>query len=86
MNDAATFEVPDGFSLDAGTNERWFHPQEVVIAPVETLKQVLDRICEDCWKEWIGVSIKVINEYRLNMAMPDADTIYENHLREFLAL
>ena len=46
MNDAATLEVPDGFSLDARTNERWFHAQEVFIAPVETLKQCLDRICQ----------------------------------------
>ena len=40
----------------------------------------------DCWKEWMAMSIKVINEFRLNMATPEANDIYESNLREFLGV
>ena len=43
-------------------------------------------ICIDCWKEWMAMSIKVINEFHLNMATPEANEIYETNLREFLGL
>ena len=49
-------------------------------------KRILEKTCQNCWREWMGVSVKVINEYRLNMASAEADTVYENHLREFLVL
>ena len=45
-----------------------------------------DGICLDCWKEWMAMSIKVINECQLNMATPEANEIYETHLKEFLGL
>lgn len=43
-------------------------------------------ICSTCWAEWMAMSIKVINEYRLNLASPQADAIYESHMVEFLGL
>jgi Fe-S cluster biosynthesis and repair protein YggX len=49
-------------------------------------EKVLASICTSCWREWLAMSIKVINEYRLNMASPEANETYENHLREFLGL
>jgi len=48
--------------------------------------RIHESICQSCWREWIAMSIKVINEYRLNMAMPEAGEIYDKHLREFLGL
>lgn len=35
------------------------------------------KVCDVCWKEWYETSIKIINEYRLNLREPSA--------REFLA-
>ena len=49
-------------------------------------QHVHESICGSCWREWIAMSIKVINEYRLNMALPESNEIYDNHLREFLGL
>jgi Fe-S cluster biosynthesis and repair protein YggX len=34
----------------------------------------------------MAMSIKVINEFRLNMATPEANDIYESNLREFLGV
>jgi Fe-S cluster biosynthesis and repair protein YggX len=48
--------------------------------------QVLERICEPCWREWIAMSIKVINEYRLNLASEQGSQIYDAHMKEFLGL
>jgi Fe-S cluster biosynthesis and repair protein YggX len=33
-------------------------------------EQILAGICAACWKEWEGVEVKVINEYRLNFMDP----------------
>jgi len=49
-------------------------------------QQILASTCQDCWQAWMGMSVKVINEYRLNMASPRANEIYDTHLREFLGL
>ena len=48
--------------------------------------KVHEAICMDCWKEWMAMSIKVINEFQLNMATPEANEIYETNLKEFLGL
>ena len=48
--------------------------------------RVQEDICVDCWKEWMAMSVKVINEFRLNMATPEANDIYESNLREFLGV
>jgi Fe-S cluster biosynthesis and repair protein YggX len=49
-------------------------------------KQAHESICQSCWREWIGMSIKVINEYRLNLASDEGSRVYETHMQEFLGL
>lgn len=49
-------------------------------------KQIHDTICQPCWREWFAMSIKVINEYRLNLLSPQGNEVYETHLKEFLGL
>ena len=48
--------------------------------------QILEKICTSCWKEWRDVSIKVINEYRLNLSTEEGSRIYDQHMMEFLGL
>ena len=43
-------------------------------------------ICSACWKEWIGMGTKVINELGLPLASPKAQEVYDQHMREFLML
>jgi Fe-S cluster biosynthesis and repair protein YggX len=49
-------------------------------------KQIFEKICADCWREWIGMGTKVINELRLPLADPQAQIIFDKHMREFLNL
>ena len=45
------------------------------------------KICNACWKEWFeNVSIKVINEYRLNLSDPKATQFLNQQMRVFLKL
>lgn len=49
-------------------------------------KEIYDKICGQCWREWIGMGTKVINELRLPMNDPQAQKLFEQHMREFLNL
>lgn len=49
-------------------------------------KDVYEHICADCWREAIGQGTKVINELRLPLNDPQANKIWDQHIREFLNL
>jgi Fe-S cluster biosynthesis and repair protein YggX len=49
-------------------------------------QQIHEKICADCWREWIGTGTKVINELRLPLSDPQAQKIYDQHMVEFLNL
>lgn len=49
-------------------------------------REIQEKICGDCWKEWIGMGTKVINELRLPLADPQAQKVFDQHMREFLNL
>lgn len=47
---------------------------------------IYEKICANCWREWIAMGTKVINELRLPMNDPEAQKIYDRHMMEFLGL
>jgi Fe-S cluster biosynthesis and repair protein YggX len=49
-------------------------------------KMIYENICADCWKAWIGMGTKVINELRLPLSDPQAQKIFDQHMLEFLNL
>jgi Fe-S cluster biosynthesis and repair protein YggX len=49
-------------------------------------KLIQEKICTECWREWIGQGTKVINEMRLPLADPQAQKIFDQHMMEFLNL
>jgi Fe-S cluster biosynthesis and repair protein YggX len=49
-------------------------------------KRIQETICQSCWREWFAMSIKVINEYRLNLLSPQGNQVYETHMKEFLGI
>lgn len=53
------------------------HPQGIMI---------YEKICADCWREWIPMGTKVINELRLPLSDPQAQKMYDQHMLEFLNL
>ena len=49
-------------------------------------REIFEKICADCWREWIPMGTKVINELRLPLNDPQAQKIYDQHMMEFLNL
>ncbi len=49
-------------------------------------KEIYEKICADCWREWIGMGTKVINELRLPLSDPQAQKVFDQHMLEFLNL
>lgn len=49
-------------------------------------QQIHQQICALCWKEAIAMGTKVINELRLPLADPQAQKVWDQHIREFLNL
>jgi Fe-S cluster biosynthesis and repair protein YggX len=49
-------------------------------------RQVFENICAPCWREAIGMGTKVINELRLDLSDPRAQTVWDQNIREFLNL
>jgi Fe-S cluster biosynthesis and repair protein YggX len=47
---------------------------------------IYSKICANCWKEWVGMGTKVINELRLPMNEPEAQRTFDKHMYEFLNL
>jgi Fe-S cluster biosynthesis and repair protein YggX len=51
------------------------------------LKQrILSGICDGCWKEWEGMEVKVINEYRLSFLDPQHRAMLQQACADFLKL
>ncbi|MBI3994845.1 MAG: Fe(2+)-trafficking protein [Nitrospirae bacterium] len=46
--------------------------------------EIKSKICNPCWKEWKGMSIKIINEYRLDLNDPNANKMLIEQMRAFL--
>jgi Fe-S cluster biosynthesis and repair protein YggX len=49
-------------------------------------REIYEKICADCWREWIGMGTKVINELRLPLSDPQAQKVFDQHMYEFLNL
>jgi len=47
---------------------------------------IQEKVCADCWREWIAMGTKVINELRLPLSDPQAQRIFDQHMMEFLNL
>ena len=49
-------------------------------------ERIWREVCQDCWREWIPMGTKVINELRLNFADPRHAETYDQYMKEFLQL
>jgi Fe-S cluster biosynthesis and repair protein YggX len=48
--------------------------------------RILATTCGSCWKEWEGLEVKVINEYRLNFMDPEHRQMLQQACADFLKL
>jgi tetratricopeptide (TPR) repeat protein len=50
-------------------------------------QRIADTVCTDCWTDWLrNMSIKVINELRLDLSTERGAEEYDRHMREYLGL
>ncbi len=49
-------------------------------------EKIQDHICESCWREWIPMGTKVINELGLVLASQQGQDSYDQYMIEFLQL
>jgi Fe-S cluster biosynthesis and repair protein YggX len=50
-------------------------------------KRIFDSVCADCWDYWLrNLSIKVINEMRLDLSTERGQEVYDQIMRETLGL
>ena len=53
----------------------------------ETGKMIYDNVCADCWDYWLrNVSVKVINELRLDLSTDRGQETYDQIMKETLGL
>jgi Fe-S cluster biosynthesis and repair protein YggX len=61
-------------------------PPHRVPFPAAVKEKVLASICAACWKEWEGMEVKVINEYRLSFLDPQHREMLQRACFDFLGL
>lgn len=49
-------------------------------------ESILHSTCQACWKEWLAMGIKVVNELRLDLTSYAGSSAYDKNLVEFLRL
>ena len=49
-------------------------------------QKVWNHVCEPCWREWIGMGTKVINEMGLQLADAHSQAAFDEHMKEFLQI
>jgi Fe-S cluster biosynthesis and repair protein YggX len=49
-------------------------------------EELLAAVCDTCWKDWLQMQIKIINELALNLGDARSHDILEAHARDFLGL
>ncbi len=49
-------------------------------------QRVYDNVCANCWKEWIPMGTKVINELGLVLSSPAGQQAYDQYMIEFLQI
>jgi Fe-S cluster biosynthesis and repair protein YggX len=49
-------------------------------------ERIAQTICAACWKEWEGMEVKVINEYRLNFMEPAHREMLKRACLDFLGV
>ncbi len=47
-------------------------------------EKVREQVCAACWREWLGMQVKVINEYRLSPAHPEHFDFLVKQMKAFL--
>jgi Fe-S cluster biosynthesis and repair protein YggX len=47
---------------------------------------IIAHVSQESWEAWMEMSIKVINELRLDLGEPEGQRVYDEHMRDYLNL
>jgi Fe-S cluster biosynthesis and repair protein YggX len=86
---APTAGVGDGFRCQRPGCTAGSRARKLAAPPMkdEMGLKVFDRICADCWQDWLkNMSIKVINELRLDLSTERGQDEYDRYMREYLGV
>ena len=65
---------------------REVEPMAAPPIPGQVGREVQEQVCAECWAEWQGMEVMVINELRLNFMDPTAQATLDQQMRQFLAM
>lgn len=54
--------------------------------PNKLAAEIRENVCAQCWAEWEGMEVMVINELQLNFMDPQSQDVLNTHMREFFGL
>ncbi len=84
-NEAAALPVGEGMVLCSRCGEVKPKLPKAPFSHAQGI-EIYNKVCADCWRAWIPMGTKVINELRLPLADPQAQKMYDQHMLEFLNL
>ena len=79
----------DGFRCQRPGCMSGSHARKLPAPPMndELGRRVFENICADCWQDWLrNMSIKVINELRLDLSTERGQGEYDRYMREYLGI
>jgi tetratricopeptide (TPR) repeat protein len=86
---AAPGAAGDGFRCQRPGCSAGAHARQLPKPPMndELGRRIYETVCADCWDYWLrNLSIKVINEMRLDLSTDRGQEVYDQILRETLGL
>jgi tetratricopeptide (TPR) repeat protein len=77
---------PGGFSCQRPGCRAGTFARQLPAPPMndEVGRRIYETVCADCWREWLGMGVKVINELHLDLSDERAQEVYDNYMKEFL--
>lgn len=54
--------------------------------PGDVGARIQQNICDICFREWLAMQTKIINEYRLNVLEPEHTKVLREQMLQFLGL
>jgi len=78
-------EAGEGQVVDSRTGEPGTRMEKPPF-PGKLGKEIFESVSQESWDEWTTLEVKLINEYRLNLADRDQRQVLYDHMREFFNL
>lgn len=81
-------EGPGGFRCQRPGCPAGAHANQLPAPPIndDLGRMVHETVCADCWREWLAMGVKVINEMRLDLSTEHGQQTYDQYMKDFLGM